>query len=161
MSAIPSSSSLHEKLQTRCGSSRDKESFVLLSERNSNISAHLANFHLSKMRRYYWSRADVGKRAGIIRGDSRVWLSAWDMDVHLENFGKRKSRASTLAGKILSVAGRQVITGGVDEMIVLFGKIAAVGSRKCDYLLGCGVFFSFAVSIKVYFPFLLSQCLSS
>ena len=105
MPAIPSSCSLHEKLQTPCGSSRDKESFVLLSERSSNISAHLANFHLSKMRRYHWSRADVGKRAGIIRGDSRVWLSAWDMDVHLENFGKRKSRASTLAGKILSVGG--------------------------------------------------------
>ena len=36
MSAIPSSCSLHEKLQTHCGSSRNKESFVLLSERNSN-----------------------------------------------------------------------------------------------------------------------------
>ena len=46
-------------------------------------------------------------------------------------------------------AGRQVITGGVDDMILLFGKIAALGSRKCDYLLGCGVFFSF-VSIKVH-----------
>ena len=65
------------------------------------------------------------------------------MDIYLENFGKRQSRASTLAGKILSVAGRQVITGVVDKMILLFGKMAAVGSRKCDYLLGCGVFLSF------------------
>ena len=30
----------------------------------------------------------------------------------------------------VSVAGRQVITGVVDEMILMFGKIAAVGSRK-------------------------------
>ena len=47
MSAIPSSCYLYEKLQTHCGSSRDKESFVLLSESNSNISAHLASYHLS------------------------------------------------------------------------------------------------------------------
>ena len=29
----------------------------------------------------------------------------------------------------------------VDELILLFGKIATVGSRKYDYFLGCGVFF--------------------
>ena len=73
--------------------------------------------------------ADVGKRAGI-RGHSRAWLSAWDMDIYSENFGERQSRDSILARKIVSVAGRQVITGVVDEMILLFGKIAAVGSRK-------------------------------
>ena len=28
------------------------------------------------------------------------------------------------------------------EMILLFGKISTVGSRKYDYSLGCGVFFS-------------------
>ena len=49
---------------------------------------------------------------------------------YLGKFGRRKSRVSTLAGKILSVAGRQVITGVVDEMILLFGKITAVGSRN-------------------------------
>ena len=64
------------------------------------------------------------------------------MDIYLENSGERQSRASTLAGKIVSVARRQVITGAVDEMILLFGKIAAVGSRKYDYPLGFGVFFS-------------------
>ena len=64
------------------------------------------------------------------------------MDIYLENFGERQSRVSILAGKIVSVAGRQVITGVVDEMILLFGKIAAVGSRKYDYSLGCGVYFS-------------------
>ena len=63
------------------------------------------------------------------------------MDIYLENFGERQSRVSILA-EIVSVAGRQVITGVVDEMILLFGKIAAVGSRKYDYPLGCGVFFS-------------------
>ena len=36
------------------------------------------------------------------------------MDIYLENFGERQSHASTLAGKIVSVAGRQVITGVVD-----------------------------------------------
>ena len=65
------------------------------------------------------------------------------MDIYLENFGERLSRASTLAGKIVSVAGwSQVITGVVDEMILLFGKIATVGSHKYDFSLGCGVFFS-------------------
>ena len=54
------------------------------------------------------------------------------MDIYLENFGERQSRVGILAGKIVSVAGRQVITGVVDEMILLFGKIAAVGSRKYD-----------------------------
>ena len=64
------------------------------------------------------------------------------MDIYLENFGERQSRVSILARKIVSVAGRQVITGVVDEMILLFGKIAAVGSLKYDYPLGCGVFCS-------------------
>ena len=64
------------------------------------------------------------------------------MDICLENFREQQSRVSILAGKIVSVAGRRVITGVVDEMILLFGKIAAVGSRKYDYPLGCGVFFS-------------------
>ena len=65
------------------------------------------------------------------------------MNFYFENFGERQSRASTLAGKIVSVAGwRQVITGVVDELILLLGKIATVGPRKYDYSLGCGVFFS-------------------
>ena len=64
------------------------------------------------------------------------------MDIYLENFGEPQSRVSILTGKIVSVAGRQVITGVVDEMILPFGKIAAVSSGKCDYSLGCGVFFS-------------------
>ena len=64
------------------------------------------------------------------------------MDIYLENFGEQQGRVSILAGKIVSVAGRQVITRVVDEMILLFGKIAAVGSRKYDYPLDCGVFFA-------------------
>ena len=36
------------------------------------------------------------------------------MDIYLENFGERQSHACTLTGKIVSVAGRQVITGVVD-----------------------------------------------
>ena len=35
------------------------------------------------------------------------------MDISLENFGERQSRVSVLAGKIVSVAGRQDITGVV------------------------------------------------
>ena len=53
------------------------------------------------------------------------------------------------------MAGIQVVTGVVDEMILVFGKIAAVGSRKYNYPLGCGVFSLSSVSIKVYFRFLL------
>ena len=65
------------------------------------------------------------------------------MDIYLENFGERQSRTSTLAGKIVSVAGRsQVITGVVDELILLFGKIATVSSLRYDCFFGCGVFFS-------------------
>ena len=65
MSAVPSSCSLQEKLQTHCGSSRDKESFVLLSESNSNISAHLASCHLSKCDDISETELIVGKRAGV------------------------------------------------------------------------------------------------
>ena len=57
------------------------------------------------------------------------------MDIYLETFGERQSHGSTLAGKIVSVAGRQVITGVVDGMILLFGKMAAVGSRKYDRII--------------------------
>ena len=65
------------------------------------------------------------------------------MDIYLENFGERQSRASTLAGKIVSVARwSQVITGVGDELILLFDKIDTVGSCKYDYFLGCCVFFS-------------------
>ena len=67
MSAIPSSCSLHEKLQTHCGSSRDKESFVLVSESNSNISAHLASCHLSKC-------GDISE-AELILGKERVFVA--------------------------------------------------------------------------------------
>ena len=67
MSTIPSSCSLHEKLQTHCGSSRDKESFVLLSESNSNISAHLASCHLSKC-------GDISE-AELILGKERVFVA--------------------------------------------------------------------------------------
>ena len=48
MSAKQSNCSLHEILQTPCGSSRDKESHAILSERNADISAHLSSCHLSK-----------------------------------------------------------------------------------------------------------------
>ena len=48
MSAKQSNCSLHEILQTPCGSSRDKESHVFLSECNADISAHLLSCHLSK-----------------------------------------------------------------------------------------------------------------
>ena len=57
------------------------------------------------------------------------------MEIYLENFGEWQSHASTLAGKIVSVTGRQVITGVVDGMILLFGKIAAVGSHKYDRII--------------------------
>ena len=64
---IPSSCSLHEKLQTHRGSNRDKESFVLLSESNSNISAHLASCHLSKC-------GNISE-AELILGKERVFMA--------------------------------------------------------------------------------------
>ena len=78
------------------------------------------------MRRYQRSRADLVKRAGI-RGTSATQFAS--LPICLRH-GHVQSRASTLAGKILGVAERQSITGDVDEMIVMFGKIAAVVSRK-------------------------------
>ena len=48
MSAKQSNCSLHEILQTPCGSSRDMESHVFLSVCNADISAHLLSCHLSK-----------------------------------------------------------------------------------------------------------------
>ena len=142
MSAIPSSCSLHEKLQTHCGSSRGKESFVLLSESNSNTSAHLASCHLSKC-------GDITEAELMLRKE-RAFVDIRELDYLPETWtfiskiwlGEWQRRASTLARKIGSVVGRQVIIGVVDEMILLFGKIAAVGSRKYDYPLRYGVFFS-------------------
>ena len=73
MFAIPSNCSLYE-LQTRCGSSTDKES--LLSESNSNISAHMASCYLSKCGGTdQRSRADFGKRAGL-RGSSATQFAS-------------------------------------------------------------------------------------
>ena len=48
MSAKKSNCSLYEILQTPCGTSRDKENHVVLSECNADISAHLLSCHLSK-----------------------------------------------------------------------------------------------------------------
>ena len=48
MSAKQNNCSLHEIPQTPCGSSRDKESHVFLSECNTDISAHLLSCHLPK-----------------------------------------------------------------------------------------------------------------
>ena len=48
MSAKQSNCSLHEILQTPCGSLRDKENHVVLSVCNEDSSAHLLSCHLSK-----------------------------------------------------------------------------------------------------------------
>ena len=96
MSAIPSSSSLHEKLQIHCGSSRDKESFVLLSESNSNISAHLASCHLPKCGDITEAELMLGKERAFALGIRELdylpetWTFIWKilgsgkvMPVHL------------------------------------------------------------------------------
>ena len=117
------------------------------SESNSNTLAHSASCHLSKC-------GDITE-AELMLGKERAFVGIRELDYLPETWtfiskirlGERQSRASTLAGKIVSVAGRQVIIGVVDEMILLYGKIAAVGSRKYDYPLRCGVFFSVVVFI--------------
>ena len=79
MTGFPSSCSLYEKLQTHCGSSRDKESFVLLSETNSNISAHLARRHLSKCGNISEAELILGKERVFVarqRPGLRACLSA-------------------------------------------------------------------------------------
>ena len=80
MSAIPSSCSLHEKLQIHCGSSRDKESFVLLSESNSNISTHLASCHLPKC-------GDITEAEQML-GKERAFASLTICLTHGHLFGK-------------------------------------------------------------------------
>ena len=99
MSAKQSNCSLHEILQTPCGSSRDKESHVFLSECNADISAHLLSCHLSKC-------GDVTEaelimvRVGIVgcrRHNSHTSPSAQDTDTRLEDSGERQSHANTLS----------------------------------------------------------------
>ena len=87
---------LHEKLQINCGSSRDKESFVLLSESNSNISAHLASCHLPKCGDITEAELMLGKERAFALGIRELdylpetWTFIWKilasgkvMPVHL------------------------------------------------------------------------------
>ena len=95
MSAKQNNCSLHEILQTPCGSSRDKENHVVLSECNADSSAHLLSCHLSKC-------GDVTKaelimaRAGI-RGMTatqitRITICPKNLDVNeIEKFSKLRN----------------------------------------------------------------------
>lgn len=165
MSAIPSSCSLQEILKTPCGSSRDENSHVLPSECNSDISVHFASCHLSKCSDTTKSELILA-RAGIQGLSATRFTSLTICPRHRNLLGKfwrapKSCHYPCHTGKIGSVAGRHVINFQmVNEMMLLFGKIVAVGSCKYDHPLGRGVFFSVVnVCNKVYSLFLHSQCL--
>lgn len=142
MSATAFNCTLHEILQTPCGSNRDKESHVLLSECNSDISAHLASCHLSKCGDITEAEL-IMARAGI-RGLSVSQLAGMTIcPKHRHSLGRfwrapRSCQYPGHTGKNVSVPGRHVINFQIaDEIAVLFGKVTtAVGSRK--YLSPCG-----------------------
>ena len=85
MSAKLSNCSLHEILQTPCGSLRDKENHVVLSNCNADSSAHLVSCHLSKC-----GEADIrGMSATQI---TRITISPKNLDVNkIEEFSKLRN----------------------------------------------------------------------
>ena len=138
MSAKQSNCSLHEILQTPCGSSRDKESHVFLSECNADISAHLLSCHLSKcgdVTEAGLILARAGIRAMSATQITRITISP----IHRHSLGRfwcvpKSCQYPGHTGKVTSLAGKHVINFQMaDEICFLFGKtITAVGSRKCN-----------------------------
>ena len=141
MSAKQSNCSLYEILHIPCGSSRDKESHVLLSECNADICAHLSSCHLSKCGDVTEAEL-IMARAGI-RGMSATQLTRITIcPRHRHALGRFWRVAKSCqypghTGKITSLAGKHVINFQMaDEICFLFGKtITAVGSRKCNFFL--------------------------
>ena len=141
MAAIASNCSLHEILQTPCGSSRNEKSHVLLSECNSDISANLSSCHLSKCGDVTEAEL-IMARAGI-RGLSESQLAGMTIcPKHRHSLGRfwrapKSCQHPGHTGKTVSVSGRHVINFQMTEEIsFLFVKITtAVGSRK--YLFPC------------------------
>ena len=141
MSSIPGSCcSFHEILQSECGSSRCTEGHVKLSDCNSDISAHLANSHLSKC-------CDVTEvqlilaRAGISRLSATQVAGMTICPRHRHLLGRfwrppKSCQYPGHTGKVASVAGRHVVNFQMaDEIRLLFGKSTAVRSRKCNLFL--------------------------
>ena len=95
MSAKQSNCSLHEILQTPCGSSRDKENHVVLSVYNADSSAHLLSCHLSKCGDVTEAEL-IMARAGI-HGMSatqitRITISPKNLDVNkIKEFSKLRN----------------------------------------------------------------------
>ena len=100
MSAKQSNCSLHEILQTPCGSSRDKESHAFLSERNADISAHLSSCHLSKCGNVTEAELIMARAPRRVfmgcRRHTHALPSAQDTETRLKDSGERQSHANTL-----------------------------------------------------------------
>jgi len=152
MSAKQSNCSLHEILQTPCGSSRDKENHVVLSECNADISAHLLSCHLSKC-------GDVTEvelikaREGICGMSATQTTRITICPRHRHSLGRfwrapRTCQHPGHTGKVTSLAGKHVINFQMaDEISILFGKtITAVGSRNCNIFCWFLLFFLRSVS---------------
>ena len=134
MSAEQSNCSLHEILQTPCGSSRDKESHVFLSECNTDISAHLSSCHLSKCGDVTEAELIIA-RAGI-RGMSATQLTRITIcPRHRHSLGRfwRASKSCQYpghTGKVTSMAGKHVINFQMaDEICFLFAKLLLLSDR--------------------------------
>ena len=93
MTANQGNCSLHEILQTPCGSSRDKENHVVLSESNADISAHLiCCCHLSKcgdVTEAELIMARAGIRGMSVTQITRITICPKNLDVNkIEGFSK-------------------------------------------------------------------------
>jgi hypothetical protein len=135
MSCLPSYCSFHEILKTECGSSRDIDTHVLLSECNADISAHLVNCHLSRCLDVTESELILA-RAGI-RGLSSIHVASMTIcPKHRHLLGRfwrqpKSCQYPNHSGKTTSVAGRHVVNWQMaEEIYLLFGVSTAVGSRK-------------------------------
>ena len=136
MSTKQGNCSLHEILQTPCGSSRDKDNNVFLSQCSADISVHLSSCHLSKCGDVTEAEL-IMARAGN-RGMSATRLAgmtSYPRNRHsLGRFWRppKSCQHPGHTGKVTSLAGIHVINFQMaEEITLLSGKtITAVGSRK-------------------------------
>ena len=104
---------VHEILKTPCGSSRDKESHVFLSECNVDISVHLSRCHLSKCGDVTEAEL-IMARAGI-PGMSATQLTRITICLrHSHSLGRfwrppKLCQYPGHTGKIISLAGKHII----------------------------------------------------
>ena len=134
-SAVSSSCSFREIVETECGPSRGVERNVLVSECMDDIRSHLASCHLSKCSKVNENELILAR--ACIRGLSEEQVAKMTICPRhrhlLGRFGRapRSCQYPVHTGQITSVAGRHVVNFQMaSEISILLNKTIPVGSRK-------------------------------